>query len=444
MTGMPPPHNLEAEQSLICSFLLGNNPEEAVAILDSEDFYSSAHKHIWTAILSLYKNKEPVGPNEVYNELKSMGKLESDTGTYLSKLMDIPQAVGIEHTAKRIKACSQRRKLIQIANQLSKSAYDDTTDLHGFTDIAKTNIEQLVGSNGTGDKKLRNRNISSEVREWVLFASGQITTFDCNRDLGLVTPEQKKAANTAFLRLKDEGIIERHGERNGCYRLIEKGLDDEMVFLEEEVFEYPVKLPFGLNDLVSLYPQNIVVIAGSKSAGKTALLLNIAIANQDRHEIIYLNSEMGPVEWTQRMKKFGYRSRADIKFKAKTCHHNFHDRIDGGKKIFIIDYLEIHDNFFEIAKPIREIHEKLKDGICFIAIQKKGSEPLGRGAEFSQEKARLYLSMDYQETFDGCSKLTIVDAKAQKTPSNSKGLYKRIKILGGAKMECMDKEWLRG
>lgn len=71
-----------------------------------------------------------------------------------------------------------------------------------------------------------------------------------------------------FTRLKAEGVIEKYGEKNGCYRLIEKDADDEMEFIENDVFEYPVKLPFGLNDICSLYPQNIVIIAGSKSAGK--------------------------------------------------------------------------------------------------------------------------------------------------------------------------------
>jgi len=116
-------------------------------------------------------------------------------------------------------------------------------------------------------------------------------------------------------------------------------------------------------------------------------------------------------------------------------------KIDGTKKIWIVDFLEIHENFYEIAKSIRQIHEKLGEGICFIAIQKKGNEKFGRGAEFSMEKSRLYLTLDYVEGTECCTKMTIVDAKACKLPSGAKGLNKRIKILGGASMLDLDKTW---
>ena len=438
MTGIPP-HNLEAEQSLLCSFLLGEDPADAVAILDSEDFYSSAHKHIWTAIFSLYKNKDPLGSVEIAAELKSMGKLgESGGHVYLAKLMDIPQAIGIPHTAQIIKAYSKRRDIIRIGNSLLSKASDETIDIVSLVESTKADIEKIAAGNG----HRKSRSVTAQVREWIFATSGQITTSDCNRDLGLKTPEQKKAANMALIRLKDEGIIEKCGERNGCYRLIEQGQDDEMEFLEGPVYEYPVKLLFGLNDICSLYPQNIVVIAGSKSAGKTALLLNIVLANQDKHEIVYLNSEMGPVEWTKRMQGFGCVKKSDIKFKARTCHKNFHDKIDGSNKIFIVDFLEIHDNFYEVAGLIRKIHEKLKDGICFIAVQKKIGEKLGRGSDFSMEKARLYLTMEYEEQ-QLCTRLTIIDAKANKTMSDVRGLNKKIKIVGGAHISALDKDWQR-
>lgn len=41
---------------------------------------------------------------------------------------------------------------------------------------------------------------------------------------------------------------------------------------------------------------------------------------------------------------------------------------------------------------VRAIHDKLRNGICIVALQKKKGRELGRGAEFSLEKPRLYLS----------------------------------------------------
>jgi hypothetical protein len=288
----------------------------------------------------------------------------------------------------------------------------------------------------------KERNLAEEVREFFLLQKGYTNTTEIQQTLQITTKEEKKNLTVILNRLQGEGLIEKYGEKRGCYRPIEK-TETKMKFIEEDVYEYPVKLPFGLNDMCSLFPQNITMVAGSKSAGKTAFLLNLALANQDRHEIVYLNSEMGDGEYTNRMKALGCKKESDVKFTMHEVHGNFHDYIDGSKKIWIIDYLEIHDKFFEIAAPIRQIHEKLKDGICFIGLQKKGSEKLGRGAEFSMEKARLYLSLDYIEDTEGCTKLTIVDAKAPKMSTGCRGLSKRIKILGGSSMLALDKEWLR-
>jgi hypothetical protein len=151
---------------------------------------------------------------------------------------------------------------------------------------------------------------------------------------------------------------------------------------------------------------------------------------------------MGPIEWTKRMQGFGCTTKSDVKFKAKTCYKNFHDKIDGSNKIFIVDFLEIHDNFYEVAGLIRKIHEKLKEGICFVAVQKKIGEKLGRGSDFSMEKARLYLTMEFEEK-QACTKMTIIDAKANKTMSDVRGLSKRIKIVNGSQIHSLDKDWTR-
>uniref|UniRef100_A0A6M3K867 Putative bifunctional DNA primase/polymerase n=4 Tax=viral metagenome TaxID=1070528 RepID=A0A6M3K867_9ZZZZ len=289
--------------------------------------------------------------------------------------------------------------------------------------------------------ELRERNLAAEVREWVMTTTGHFLTTDVHKDLNLTTKDPKKAANMALLRLIDEGVLEKYGERRGSYRRVEQDDDDLMGFIENPIYEYPVRLPFGLNTLCKLYPKNIIIVAGSKGAGKTAFLLNIVKMNETERDVVYLNSEMGDEEWTDRLKKMGYQGNKDIRFVARKRHTNFHDRITPDNKIFIIDYMEIHTNFYEIAKPIRQIHEKLEKGICFIAVQKKMGEMLGRGAEFSQEKSRLYLSLDYLRD-QRCSKLTIVDAKNVKINESIRDWSRRIKIYDGSKMEAIDKNWV--
>jgi hypothetical protein len=288
--------------------------------------------------------------------------------------------------------------------------------------------------------QVKERNLTDEVREWCLLQTGYFLTTEIQHTLQITTKREKKLLSVIMVRLQEEKIIEKYGEKRGCYRTIEKYGNNEMEFIEGEIRPFNIVLPFGLNKICHIYPKNIIIVAGSKSAGKTALLMNIALSNQDMNEVVYFNSEMGSEEWSSRLRNMGVRKKEDIKMKAYDLHKNFHDMMDGGKKIFIVDYLEIHENFYEIAKYIRQIHEAIKDGVCIIAVQKKRGEMLARGADFSMEKSRLYLNLDFLEE-QRCSKLTIVDAKSPKVPASLQGWSKRVKILNGAEMEVLDKEW---
>ena len=290
----------------------------------------------------------------------------------------------------------------------------------------------------TTDQK--HSNLKEEVKEWCLLQNGYYSTTEILQELQITTKEDKKYLTVLMVRLQENRIIEKYGEKRGVYRTIEKQGNREMGFLEDEIKEFDIKLPFGLNKICSLYAKNIVIVAGSKSAGKTALLMNIAMENQDKHEVVYFNSEMGVEEWSSRLRNMGVRKKSDVKMKAYGLHKNFQDMMDGTKKIFIVDYLEIHDNFYEIAKFIRLIHEVIEDGICIIAVQKKRGELLARGGDFSMEKSRLYLNLEFLEG-QACSQITIVDAKSPKVPASLQGWSKRVKITGGAKMEALDKEW---
>jgi len=297
-------------------------------------------------------------------------------------------------------------------------------------------IESILGRVHT-----KERNLTDEVREWCLLQTGYFLTTELLQSLQITTKREKKFLSVILVRLQDEKIIEKYGDKRGCYRRVENLGINEMEFIEGEIPSFDVILPFGLNKICNIYPKNIIIIAGSKSAGKTALAMNIAMANQEKHEVVYLNSEMGTEEWSGRLRNMGIRKKEDIKIKAYSVHKNFHDMMDGSKKIFIVDYLEIHENFYEIAKYIRQIHEALKDGICIIAVQKKSGERLARGGDFSMEKSRLYLNLEFLDD-QACTRLTIVDAKSPKVPGSLRGMSKRIKIINnGAVMEALDKEW---
>ena len=87
-TGAPasvitPPHNLDAEQSVLGAILLSDRSLYALVIeegLRAEDFYRERHGTIYEAMLALYNESEPVDVLTVTDRLRQMGKLEEVGG----------------------------------------------------------------------------------------------------------------------------------------------------------------------------------------------------------------------------------------------------------------------------------------------------------------------------------------------------------------------------
>src|ERR1700689_1535125 len=78
-----PPHNLEAEQSVLGSILLSDRSLYALVIeegLRAEDFYRERHGTIYEAMLALYNESEPVDVLTVTDRLRQSGKLEDVGG----------------------------------------------------------------------------------------------------------------------------------------------------------------------------------------------------------------------------------------------------------------------------------------------------------------------------------------------------------------------------
>ncbi len=66
-----PPHNLEAEESVLGSLLLDRDAIIRVAAtLKPEDFYRASHAAIYRAILDLYNRREPADLLTVAAELE--------------------------------------------------------------------------------------------------------------------------------------------------------------------------------------------------------------------------------------------------------------------------------------------------------------------------------------------------------------------------------------
>jgi hypothetical protein len=275
----------------------------------------------------------------------------------------------------------------------------------------------------------RDRCLAAEIRVWVTATGGHFSTTDVHTELQLATVQDKRNANEVLRRLCVDGVIERYGTKNGCYRKVDKDYE-VMDFKNASTEEFEVRLPMDIHDLCKIYAGNVIVVAGTKSAGKTAFLLNVIKENMDQHEIVYMTSEMGESELKTRLILFGSPPLAKWKFKSIIRNSNWADLIDGTRKIWLIDYLETQsDKLHAIADEIRTIQGKLKEGICIIALQKPPGRDTGRGDTFSLEKARLYLALDFE-------RIKIVDAKAwRNSKDNPRGKVMEFKLSKGSKFQ---------
>src|SRR3954465_2991806 len=76
--GRAPPHNLQAEESLLGAMLLSKDAiASAVETVSPEDFYKPAHGHLFEAIQTLYGRGEPVDPVTVPEELRRADLLDA-------------------------------------------------------------------------------------------------------------------------------------------------------------------------------------------------------------------------------------------------------------------------------------------------------------------------------------------------------------------------------
>jgi replicative DNA helicase len=133
-----PPHNLEAEESLLGAMMLSREAITAAveARLEASDFYKPAHGSIFEAAYGLHSRGEPVDPVTVAEELRRASQLEQLGGrqTLVRIQASTPASANASHYAQIVGELSMLRRLIETAGGIQEMAYaaedavDDTLD----------------------------------------------------------------------------------------------------------------------------------------------------------------------------------------------------------------------------------------------------------------------------------------------------------------------------
>lgn len=138
-----PPHNLEAEASVLGSLMLDKDAVIKIAdLLKLGDFYKDDHNLIYETMLALYEEREPIDVLSLSNKLEEKGKLERVGGSsYLASLVNtVPSATNVVHYAKVVQKKALLRRLITAASDIIELGYDESEDAQKLLDEAEQKI----------------------------------------------------------------------------------------------------------------------------------------------------------------------------------------------------------------------------------------------------------------------------------------------------------------
>jgi len=147
-----PPHNLEAEESVLGSMMLsGEAIASVVEILKPADFYRPAHQRIYDAVIAVYARGEPVDAITCVEELKRRQTIEEVGGAlYVHNLVEsVPAPASASYYAKIVADSALLRRLIKAASEIMTTAYANPEDPRKAADQA----EGLIYAVARADEK---------------------------------------------------------------------------------------------------------------------------------------------------------------------------------------------------------------------------------------------------------------------------------------------------
>ena len=241
-----PPHNLDAEVSVLGSMLLSRNAiAEVTELVGPEDFYRGAHRTIFESVRGLYDRGEPVDTVTLTDDLDRAQLLDSVGGAVAvaGLIAEVPTAANAVHYARIVADHAVRRRLIEAGTQIARMGFD------------AEEVDEALDS-----------------AEALMYQVGQ-------RNFGGEFASMKELLTASFEQ------IERLHENNSAI----------------------TGLPTGFHDFdeltAGLQPSNLVIVAARPAMGKSTLVQNIAtnVAVNQRLPVALFSLEMSKMELIQRV-----------------------------------------------------------------------------------------------------------------------------------------------
>jgi replicative DNA helicase len=134
------PHSREAEEAVIGSVLI--NPEayyDVADFLTSDDFHIHRLRWIWDAFTHLHEQRTPIDLLTVTEELDKQSHLAEIGGpAFLTALLNnVPTSLHAEAYGRLVQQSSIRRRLLEAANKIAKTAYQENLSVEAAIDEAE-------------------------------------------------------------------------------------------------------------------------------------------------------------------------------------------------------------------------------------------------------------------------------------------------------------------
>ena len=136
-----PPHNLQAEESLLGAMLLSSDAIAAATEvhLGPDDFYKPAHAYVYAAITTLYGRGDAADPVTVSEELNREGRLDAIGGpaTLITLQAGTPSIGNASRYARIVEEHALLRRLIRAGGDVCELGYSLPSDVTDAVDRAE-------------------------------------------------------------------------------------------------------------------------------------------------------------------------------------------------------------------------------------------------------------------------------------------------------------------
>jgi replicative DNA helicase len=145
-----PPHNIEAEKSVLGSILIDTNClTRVMQHISASDFYIVKNKWVFEAIVRLNNANMPIDFVTVTRDIATASQLDEMGGpAYISELINsVPTSIHAEGYAQIVKTNSTRRRLLELASKIAADAFDEAHNVNESVTSASEALRKITTCN---------------------------------------------------------------------------------------------------------------------------------------------------------------------------------------------------------------------------------------------------------------------------------------------------------